>query len=347
MKRKEFGSEFHYPIHSKWLLKESDESFFSSKKFSFHFSGRSALYTLVSEGIQTKGWKNLYFPSYYCHEVVAFLKDLPINIHYFNFNPFLDTKIPFQEIKDDPTSVLVQVSFFGVKSIDLSSIKKATILEDYSHNLLALKESKADYCFGSLRKELPIPVGGFCYAQNHSLAQSNSNKKAEDVANEKLKAMLLKEQYLRGEIENKEGYRTLFQKAEEDFEKKYTNTKLPESATKILHTFHVSKILKQKHENVEEALKILGDIPNVSFNLDTKDANPFGLILNLSSNKSREALKTYLIKNNIFPAVLWPNQVNKNDQETEKCILFIHLDFRYTTKEVTFVANKIKAFFNE
>ena len=192
-----------------------------------------------------------------------------------------------------------------------------------------------------------MPVGGFCYSRNHSFAQISTTTKSEDVANEKLKAMTLKEQYLIGEIENKEGYRTLFQKAEQDFEKKYTNTNLPDTATKILYTFHVSKILKQKHKNVETALKILGDIPNVSFNINTKDAYPFGLIVKLSSNKRREALKTYLIKNNIFPAVLWPNQINEIDQETEKCILFVHLDFRYTTKEVTFVANKIKAFFNE
>jgi hypothetical protein len=60
----------------------------------------------------------------------------------------------------------------GVKKLDTSFLKKSVIIDDLTHNLLSFNESNADYCFASLRKQIPIAVGGFCLSKNNDF---NSN----------------------------------------------------------------------------------------------------------------------------------------------------------------------------
>lgn len=345
MINKEYGSDFHYFINEDIILQNQEDSLFYGNKFSLFFSGRAALYHIIREGINSKNWKKIFLPSFYCHEVTHFIKTLPVEIIYYEFNPFLDSESKALEIEDLETNVIVNVEFFGLKKVNCSFFKNAVILEDCTHNILGFKKSQADYCFGSLRKELPVPAGGFCFSPKKlPLPEAVSSLISENVALQKLSAMHLKGEYLKGKTVDKDVFRKLFVDAENDFESDFTNASIPECAKIILFQIDVEKILKYKYDNVKTALMAFKDTKEITVNFESNRQEVFGLCLECKTPMQRDKLKTHLILNKIYPAVLWPNQLKDRDKETENLILFLHLDYRYNSHDIKVITNKIKDF---
>jgi hypothetical protein len=75
MINKEFGSDFHWLEIGDFRKANPEEDFVNSLGQLF-FSGRAALYHLLKMGIIQKGWKKIYVPTYYCHEVYKYIQDL-------------------------------------------------------------------------------------------------------------------------------------------------------------------------------------------------------------------------------------------------------------------------------
>lgn len=340
MINKEYGSDFHLCLEDKFLQFEEDYIFSDNKGFSLFFSGRSALYSLLEFGINNSGWKNVYLPSYYCHEVVHFIRKLPIEIIYYAFNPFLDTDEKDIPVDDYLENVVINVSFFGLTKLNLNRYKNIAIIEDLSHNILAFKDSKADYCFGSLRKQLPLPCGGFCYsATKKSLPEAQHNLKAEEVAFQKTTAMFLKREYLEGRFNQKEIFRTQFIEAEKKFEEEFANSKMPEITQTIFSQLNIERILEAKKRNLNLAFSLLKNNSKVVYHTGFANENALGLLLKLTSFQDREKLKAFLISKNVFPSVLWPDQVEARDIDTEKTILFLHVDYRYDAEAIKYITN--------
>lgn len=347
MVNKEYGSDFHYFLKDDVLLQNQKDSFYFGDDFSLFFSGRVALHNIIKEGIKLRNWKKIFLPSFYCHEVTHFIKSLSVEIIYYEFNPFLDSESKALEIEDIETNVIVNVDFFGLKKADCSVFKKAVNLEDITHNILGFQKSQADYCFGSLRKELPVPAGGFCFSPKKlPLPKAVSSLISEKVAMQKLSAMHLKEEYLKGETVDKNVFRKLFVEAENDFENEFTNASIPDCAKAILFQIDVEKILKYKYDNVKTALIALKDTKEITVNFESNKYDVFGLCLECKTPIHRDQLKNHLILNKIFPAVLWPNQLKDRDKQTENLMLFLHVDYRYDSQDIKVITNKIKDFLN-
>jgi hypothetical protein len=345
MKNKEYGSDFHLVTDQYFLLSNKHENLFATNNFSLFFSGRVALFNLLNEGIKNNNWTEVYVPSFYCHEVVNFINTLPIEVIYYDFNPFLDSENKEFKFKDIQTSVVVNVLYFGIKKLNLVSFKNIIQVEDITHNILESEKSKADYCFGSLRKELPVPVGGFCSSpKNKPLPSSKYNFESEQVSIQKLTAMFLKNLYLSGNWENKSEIRNLFIDAENKFEFEVTNTLIPHTSKTILSKLDCKTILETKHKNIKQALPLLVLKEYFSFNINSNNNTVFGLVIHCKNSDLQTKLKQFLINNNIYPAVLWANQIEERDKEIENQILFIHLDYRYDENEINFIVNTINAF---
>lgn len=347
MTNKEYGSDFHYCSERNWNLTDDQQSFFDKENFALFFSGRAALYNLLKQGISENGWENIYFPSYYCHEVVHFLKDLQVKLHYYEFNPFLDSEEKIISIKDESNNVIINVSFFGLKKITKRIFYKATIIDDLTHDILSLSDSKADYCFGSLRKELPLPVGGFCFSPKlKKIPKASTNIQAQNTAVQKLTGMFLKQQYIDGKINDKTSFRSFFAEAEKNFEAQFTRTALPEIIVPLLFKFNILLILETKKRNIELALFLLNDTSRCKFNFEKKQTG-FGLTIECLSSIEQNNLKEYLIEKNIFPAILWPNQVFSKDIESSKKMLFVHMDYRYSELDIKYITSVINQYFTK
>jgi hypothetical protein len=344
MINKEFGSDFHYVLSEEWRDINTANSYLNKKGFSFHFSGRSALYSILKTGIDEYEWKKIVVPSYYCHEVYHFIASLPITIEYYNITPLEETIISLKNGDDDGQTAVLIVDYFGISKLNYNHIKNASIIEDLTHNLAEIKNSKAHFCFGSLRKVLPLPVGGFCYSPKKlKLSSPDQNIIAESVAIEKFTGMYLKALYLKNQFNNKDIFRSLYTNSENDFELVSTNSQLPKIVFEYLKTLRIEKIILQKKENLRLAKKLLK--PNKIFSvMNVNDDSEFALTLKFKETTKRDLLRIFLIEEKIYPIILWPNQWLKKNKEFEDSILFIHIDFRYNDFEIKYIVSKINQY---
>ena len=337
IKYKEFGSDFHYCFNKKWLSQKPNQ--FLTAKTNF-ISGRAALYSLIQYGIKTHNWKNIYLPSYYCHEVEDYIKDLPVKIIIYKDNP-LNKKII--NLKEEQNSAIIAVDYFGNKKHVEKTYQETSIIKDVTHNLKSIKKTETDYAFASLRKELPVPTGGIIFSnKNKNLPEGKNVFEANKIALLKLNAMFLKTQYLLGEIGDKELFRKHFIDSENGFSNKLKDAKNSYLSNEILKHLDITSILNQKQKNISFVQENLNKAAKKNIYKNT-----YGLIFKFSNGDLREKFKSYLISNSIYPAILWPNQISLIDKELEKTILFIHVDYRYSEKDLNKIIIKINSFFNE
>lgn len=344
MRIKEYGSDFHLDLESK-IFNTKEQNIFSNKEiFTLFFSGRSALYSLLYYGIRNYGWKKVYFPSYYCHEVTDFIKSLNVEIEYYLYNPFLDDESKELMIRDTPENVIINVSFFGLKKLKLLKYTKASIIDDFTHDISMKSDSRLG--FGSLRKQLPLPCGGAILAKDLiKCPDLYPNFQSNKLAIEKIVAMHLKTEYLEGRLDQKDLFRSHFIEAEKQFGEKFTNTFMPQLVELILNKTDIDKVFNSKRENLKLVLSLLKKNERVIYNFNSTDDKALGLILQLKSFNDREKLKAHLISKRIYPAILWPGQFEKRDVETEKKVLFLHLDYRYDSEDVIYIADVLNEYY--
>lgn len=341
MINKEYGSDFHYISNSEFRIDNGVSIFFDGTE-QLYFSGRVALRTIISSGIEKYSWKKIYIPTYYCQEVYDFVRDLNIEFEFYECNPLQNILPSF--IEDNDKCVVLVVNYFGISVPDFSHLKNSVVIEDLTHDLSLINQSKADYVFGSLRKILPVPVGGFVKSKE-GLDKIPPTLFSEEVALEKFSGMFLKKEYLEGKIKEKDTFRSLLIEAEHSFENLKTYSSLPMLVEEYFLGLDISKIITSKKNNSVLAKDKIKS--NSNFELLTCDSDTeYALILRFNNVEDREELKKYLIKNKIFPMVLWPNQTNENDIRLENSLLFVHIDFRYSFADIQYITEIINQYSN-
>lgn len=342
--KKEFGSDYHFnAAHFEW---EADTLLDDRlKRYHLFFSGRSALYSILLTGIQQFGWKNVYLPEYYCHEVDDYLLTLPMAIRQYDDGPYYDAISPGKlSALDQAENVFVVVNYFGFRKQTDFGFKHAMVLEDHAHDPLSewALNSKADYCFGSLRKTIPIPLGGIAWspAGNELPAPPAETVTGQAAAYMKLAAMLLKKEYLAGENVLKTHFRKLYTDAEALFADASTHMALPEMVADMVRKFPLDHSRQLRRNNyLRLAQQIRQDVlwkPLLEDNIC-----PQGLILYFNDKTARDAMKEHLVRNLVFPAVLWPRQTSPNAVAFYDHMLFVHCDGRYDQADIDHIASVI------
>lgn len=338
MINKEFGSDFHSCDKSFFLSKKN--FFFSdSKNFSYFLSGRSALYALLKQGIKNSGWTKVYIPSYYCQDVIENLSELNIQVIVFQSNPN-NLILDYDFFEDVNTSVFINVNYFGVLDFNVQVFKNIIVVDDLTHNIFAIKNSTACYVFASLRKQLPVPLGGVLYSPNKfELPLGEDNSQADQAAEHKALGMFLKTEYLHNRFPNKDVFRSYYIMAEEQLTALYKDYKLPVLAENILKVLNVERILRMKESNLKFALNHLKEYSNYIFSLDL---NSLGLLLFFNSNLQRDFVRARLIEYKIYSSILWPNQKTNEDIIYQNRFLFLHTDYRYTEEDIIYITTILK-----
>ena len=342
--RWESGSDFHFCENTAFLRHADGSAPISEPKLAFFISGRTALTALIRFGMQQHGWTRIYFPSYYCHDVIDYVRQAGIETYSYAHNPFMDGKDAALDVPDQSGSVMVCTNYFGVFRPTPKSFARTMVIEDVTHDILSYQTSVADYCFGSLRKELPVPVGGFCTAGADTAGFAPVHwPQGESVAALKLSAMYLKSRYLEGHAD-KDIYRRLFTEGEAMLAHCPQDAAMPLLARAVLSSLNTSAIATAKQNNLGRAKQML-DLATIDFNGVRVFAQGLGLTLLCRHQTQRDLLKDRLVSQNIFPAILWPDQNREHDKEIASRILFIHLDYRYGLQDVETIVNCINDFF--
>lgn len=260
MSNKEYGSDFHFfPV-------SDQKSFIGGHDILYFFSGRSALSHILKAGIEKYGWTKFFIPTYYCREVYEFISDLPIELVYYPYNPFFPPK--GFDIEDLPTNVLLKVNYFGIASPEFSGFSCASVIEDLTHEPETSPAIYSRFVFGSLRKVLPVPAGGFIKSKEIVMNATPVSVAAQEVAAQKMAAMFLKKRYLEGTFDDKDLFRKLFIEAENRFAEPETNTLLPDFVTPLVSKTDLNGILEAKATNNRLISTLLKE--NDIFSLVTK-----------------------------------------------------------------------------
>ena len=200
---KMFGVKFNprkiYPLPSpkeisKYLL---DSPAPLRGDWEFFASGRCALNRVISE-IKKRGFRGrVFLPRYFCPEAARSIAK-SVKVEFFEDLPSEDSP-RFDTLNAAPGDAVMAVNFFGLRDMALWAEWKrlnpeTILLENASHTPFSYGAADADFSFGSLRKWLPLPDGGFVSAKNPAEMFRRPASSMPDFAADFLAASLVRTQ---------------------------------------------------------------------------------------------------------------------------------------------------------
>lgn len=333
---KEFGSDFHY-IQPSRSGGNTLKDFFPSANY--YADGRQALIHLY----RSQCWQRLWVPEYFCYDVVASLEESGLELAFYTDHPSnhndsneleaIQSKGLFRK-----TDAILRVNYFGTRSFRKVDNLEIPVVEDHTHDLIgewALK-STADWCIASLRKSLPLPEGGMLWSPlGLNLPKApNVSEENEKIAAIRWEAMKIKTLYLsEGNVE-KVAFRTGFMDTEEYFDRADVCA-LDKQSSEYLTQFDVRDWHNSKRKNWELLRDIKKDGVNV-VHPEGMGCYPFSLVLIFESFDKRDRVRTELINNHVYPAILWPIPATQDSEllRFSRGMLSIHCDARYSTADI-------------
>ncbi|MEN3324128.1 hypothetical protein VP395_10340 [Mariniflexile soesokkakense] len=349
MIRKEgIGSYFHLENIQETLTNTIDLSI----DYTIFYTGRHALLHILNEISQKKTINKLWFPNYYCQHTLGWIKKTYQNISIYEINPFVfsDETINIYDFAGEDDVVLIN-NYWGLSSMPTNNnLNSAIIIEDHSHGWLsnACLNSNADYCFVSLRKSLPIPLGGIFWQPETKTSNKNLNYNIDtyyyEVWDMMLKAMKLKTDYIQGDKNiDSSIYLPYFYKVEDALNKNTNFAKLLPKHKEFINSYISFNVKKIKEEHLNFLYEKIQDT-NFFKVIKKPGYTAFGLHLLFKNENDMNSLKNFLITNSIYPSTLWPdNTVNYKWHY----FLNIHIDFRYNLNDIHHIALTIQNWLNE
>ena len=344
---KEIGSTFHSLNHNRLIL-EGITPF--NEGYELFYSGRHAL-KFILEKIQRIGKaKRIWFPNYYCRHVINWIKkDFP-NLYFYDINPFDINDIPTFPDPLNSNEVVILNNFWGINDLSeqIDGLENPLIVEDHSHGWQskACLESTADYCFASLRKSLPIPFGGIYWepGSNPDTIGEIPGEHFYMAWDQMLNAMELKTNYLKNptaSVAIKESFLDSFMQTEKFLDDHHEIVGMRNQDIKFIQDYFTINTLKAKKKNFDYFNKNIK--PTSLFKvLHRENYTSFGIILLFQNKEVFLDLKNLLIKNDIYPAHLWPDNPPVERSEWNY-LLNLHIDYRYNKKDISYMLKIINS----
>ena len=349
--RWEHGSEFHWLSFQNVLPEISP---WSNSGVSFG-SGRDAFRALLLHGRETRAWRRLWVPSYFCQQVILSFLSAGVEVSIYPDGPGQPSH-GVDDVDFRSGDVVLYVNFFGLntKKPGLKlSCDDVEIIEDHTHDPWSAWawSSEADWCVVSLRKTLPVPGGGFLWSPTgHRLPSANGvTGERRTALSDKLASMLLKKLYLEGAPVSKDTFRCPALSGERRIASGNVSG-MPDWNAALLSTFPISAWREQRRENHQILTRILAHSEKVNV-LQGKfgsEACPFSGFLVFQDEETRNRVRHELIASRIYPAILWPldepvlEGVLTEHKELSRLMLSVHCDMRYGKEDMLRVASSIK-----
>ena len=307
MGRTEIGSEFwEIPVcDKKNNLFEHDAKWF--------LSGRHALeYIIIDSEI-----KNISMPRWCCESMINPFRKHNVRIDFYDSEP---------NYSCDAVLIMDYFGFTNNKSYNKLFKYKGIVIRDLTQSLFSKKYNDADYYFGSLRKWAGFYTGG--YAWGHW----KKNIPIPSVDNRYLKlreeAMKLKKAFIEKKIEDKD-YLNVYKEANDMLNELNVCAAYPDDIKKAEY-LDVDFIKSKRRNNARVLIKEL----QLDVELNDSDVPLFVPIF----IEKRNELRKFLIDNDIYCPVHWPNyDVNGTE-------LSLICDQRYDENEMMRMVRLIKKF---
>lgn len=312
-------------------------------------SGRIALGCLLAHGVARRGWRRLWLPSYFCEDVVNYLAGAPVRVARYTCGPWNNTGMP----EGEPGDVLLRVNYFGWGLPPLPRAFAGEVIEDHTHDPLAGQNSHADFAIASLRKVLPLADGGLYWSPaGHDLPLAPPPSQAhESAVLTKLAAMALKRAWLQGNGDDPPSDKEQFRRLEllgEEALLRGVAAPISDWSRLWLERLSLDRLNAVRARNHAALRAALAEVAMVQVLGPEASTAPAMAVLALPDPAWRDALRSRLIAQQIYPAVLWPIPA---PVEGEHCpahafaatVLMLHIDSRYTSDDMRRVAMAVRS----
>lgn len=341
---KEIGGDFHISFEDLDVKENHFKDYFglSNRFYLLVDSGRTALYIILKDILnKVKSKPVVYIPNYLCESVITPIKQLDMEIRYYNV--LENQKIISTELTNLPDySIILRICFFGDPTLPLiksANRNKIFIIDDFSHNpyLITKTDIDSNYIIVSLRKYFPVPDGGLVIS-NSPLVDI---KLVSDTYWSELKAsgMILKNAYHKNPTPKlKEKFLSLLRESENTLD----DVKIKENAISnlslmILDSIDFAGIKLRRIENYNQLIERLSDSKFRPFiNELGENFVPLGFPI---LTEKRDEIKEKLIDEEIYPPIHWnlenivPNEHIESHIVSNE-ILTIPIDQRYNTEDI-------------
>ncbi|WP_372756419.1 hypothetical protein [Mariniflexile sp.] len=339
-KREGIGSLFHDIETSSYTWKPIK----LDMEYELFYTGRQAFKFILDTISETHAIEKIWMPSYYCQHVTRWIKKVYNNLHFYDINPFeFDKVLDLYEFASKNDVVLIN-NYWGLSDTVIKKSDLPIIIEDHSHGWLTRNclHSNADYCFTSLRKTLPIPLGGISWKPNSKFNNSKHDFKQDihfyEVFDRLHDAMKHKNSYKNGSTNvSKEDFLKVIEETEDFLDVNHEIISLRPQDIKLFDTFLNYDFLSHKHENLNIVYKQLNR-PDFMRIVQRDQHVAFGLLVLFKEERLWASLKNHLISNDIYPSFLWPDNKPVSDWQY---VLNIHVDFRYNASDMEYISNTI------
>jgi hypothetical protein len=314
-------------------------------------TGRDALRALIDMGVRQRGWRRWLVPSYFCQEVTAAIAATGIEIILYEDSPLRPSPAAVPTRRGDVVFVVNYLGLRGAESVRAWEGGAAEIVEDHTHDPWSrwAWTSRADYCLASLRKTLPVPDGTSLWSpKGHPLPPpSPLTPQRESAALAKSAAMMLKHLYLDGEKVDKPMFRQLQLAGEESIAAGAVSG--PSSvAQRLLPTLPWERWREIRRRNHSLLSRALTDVPGIQvLPGHSADSCPLSVALQCETPQQSQQLRSALIAQNVYPAVLWPIEDTSGEELAEAAalsrrMLTLACDFRYGHDDLKRVAQMVR-----
>ena len=340
----EIGSEF-------W---EAD-SLTGRKKY--FLSGRTALEYIIRDILEDYRIESVLLPGYCCHTMIEPFSRHGISVRFYDVfydkSRGLCADIPERQNNE----IFYYMTYFGfsnISGVNMNEIRKAydVIIEDKTHSWLENGlESYADYTYASYRKWT-----GF-----YGIAEANKrvgNFKpieggiGETYSKMRKTAMFMKKRYIEAGTDNKELFLARFDEAEAFLEKDYVGYIPTEECLLQLVNTDFEFIKGRRRRNADILLWGLSGMRSCTLLHKSRNEDDTPLFVPILVNGNRDALRKYLIDNQVYCPVHWPlSDYHRRLSERGKIIyeeeLSLVCDQRYGEEDMEKVVKLIRDYFNE
>lgn len=350
---KEFGSDFH-KCDFNFSVDKFHLDILGNKRF--YACGRHAIEAIIKQ----EGWIRIWMPAYFCYEVIKYIKSTGIEVIFYNDYPLCEKdddivrSLPYK--KGD---VLFRTDYFGLRKWRSNKGISVPVIEDHTHGLITdwAIRSDADWCIASLRKSLPVAAGGVLWSpKNKKLPDGmKSTYECLEMTNIRYEAMAMKSSYLRTtyatdkeDADVKHIFREKFIESEEMIDN-MSLSGIDEQSKNIANSLNIKQWTDFRVDNWQTAVRVLDKRFVVLGSERTEVLQPFSLVLLLESAAARNALQNYLVKQKIYPAILWriPDESDFIEAKAfSERMLSIHCDIRYSRNDIIEMCNTINKFYD-
>lgn len=341
----EFGSDYHL-CGENYVGDSTLCNFLIDKRL--YACGRHAFGDLI----HYNKWRRIWIPAYFCYEVIDYIKTLSIEVKLYNDFPGNDKVVTIiQQLPFEDGDVLLRVNYFGFENLQSNLKLPIPIIEDHTLGLNSrwALNSTADWCVASLRKSLPIAMGGALWSpKGHSLPiQIEPTNELNALVAKRYEAMKLKADYLNGTFHGKDYFRSLYIETEQQIESLEISG-IDSKTLQIVESIDIQEWLNIKYSNWQVAFNYLSS-HNILYVGHSENITPFSIVIKCDSREDRDNLKEYLVQKNIYPAILWSMPELSNFDEAcdfSKRMLSIHCDARYGVDDIKYICEQITNFYD-